>query len=218
MSGGVIGKAPARTAADLPSESAYGANVILEAAMRSAMFDPPPPPPLVYPWVTLTAQAFDMNKIGGVDPANPRQPMEWSVYGRLEAPDARVTVDTGAGGAGPKVTVPIGALWDVTAVMKITAGAGPVGVERTMRFGARGTCAPILGSRPRGSLEIRVRRAPWTVLFQIAQAYDDRREELMNLAMAQQWRVRADITPGAPYTWTGNTTARAVELELPPPP
>lgn len=177
------------------------------------MFDPPAPPPLVNPWVTLTAQAFDMNKIGGVDPANPRQPMEWSVYGRIEAPDAIVTVDAAHG----SVTVPIGALWDVTAVMTITAGAGPVGVERTMRFGARGTCVPILGSRPRGALEIRVRRALWTVAFQIAQQYDDRREELMYLAMAQQWRVRADITPGAPYTWTGNTTARAVELELPLP-
>lgn len=209
MSGGVIGRAPARTAADLPSESAYGANVMLEQAMRSAMFDPPAPPPVVYPWVVITAQAFDMNKIGGVDPANPRQPMEWSVYGRLEAPDAIVTVDTAVGAR----TVPIGALWDVTAVMKITAGAGPVGVERTMRFGARGTCAPILGSRPRGSLEIRVRRAPWTVALQIAQQYDDRRDELMSLAMAQQWRVRADITPGAPYTWTGNTTARAVHLD-----
>lgn len=212
-SGGVIGRAPARTAADLPSESAYGANIILEEAMRSAMFDPPAPPPLLYPWVVITAQAFDMNKIGGVDPSNPRQPMEWSVYGRLEAPDAIATVDTAVGAR----TVPIGALWDVTAVMKITAGAGPVGVERTMRFGARGTCAPILGSRPRGALEIRVRRAPWTVALQIAQQYDDRRDELMNLAMAQQWRVRADITPGAPYTWTGNTTARAVQLEEPPP-
>lgn len=208
-SGGVYGQRP-KTAADMPAESAYGANVQLESAMRSAMFDAAP---LTAPWVYVTSQAFDMNKIGGVDPINPRQAMEWTLYGRVELPQAMVNVETLAGAQ----TVPVGILWDVTASITITAGAGPIGVDRTMRFGARGSCLPILGARPRGAMQIRVRRSGFSTILAVADEYASDPEELMRITLANQWRVRCDITPGAPYEWRGNTTAEPVHLEFDPP-